>query len=65
MVLWIRPSCIFVQRAGKIVTFHKSSVSSIMPENINDLQKKIDFLVNGGALKLLTDLLSDKGIKAL
>ena len=36
-----------------------------MSENINDLQKKIDFLVNGGALKLLTDLLSDKGINAL
>ena len=36
-----------------------------MPENINDLQNKIDFLVNGGALKLLTDLLNSKNIKAL
>ena len=36
-----------------------------MPENINELQKKIDFLVNGGALQLLTDFLNNKGIKAL
>ena len=36
-----------------------------MPENIRELQNRIDFLANGGALKILTDLLTDKGIKAL
>ena len=36
-----------------------------MSENIHDLQKKIDFLVNGGALKFLTDFLSESGIKAI
>lgn len=36
-----------------------------MPENIRELQNRIDFLANGGALKILTDLLNDKGIKAL
>lgn len=36
-----------------------------MSENINEFQNKIEFLVNGGALKNLTDCLNDKGIKAL
>ena len=36
-----------------------------MSENINQLYSKIDFLVNGGALKSLTDFLTEKGIKAL
>ena len=36
-----------------------------MSENINDFQKKLDFLVNGGALKTLTDFLNNKNIKAL
>ena len=36
-----------------------------MSENINALQNRIDFIVNGGALKLLNDFLNDKGIKAL
>ena len=36
-----------------------------MSENISELQNRIDFLVNGGALQLLTDLLTSKGIKAL
>lgn len=33
--------------------------------NIHDLQNRVDFLVNGGALKILTDFLNEKGIKAL
>ena len=36
-----------------------------MSENIKEFQNRIDFLVNGGALKTLTDFLNDKGIKAL
>ena len=36
-----------------------------MSENINEFQNKIEFLVNGGALKTLTDYLNGKGIKAL
>lgn len=36
-----------------------------MSEDIKQLQNRIDFIVNGGALKLLTDLLGEKGIKAL
>ena len=36
-----------------------------MSENINELQNRIDFLVNGGAVKILTDFLNDKGIQAL
>ena len=36
-----------------------------MSEDINALQNRIDFLVNGGALKLLTDFLTEKNIKAL
>ena len=36
-----------------------------MSENISELQNRIDFIVNGGALKLLNDFLTDKGIKAL
>ncbi|MBQ9404403.1 MAG: hypothetical protein IJR35_04555, partial [Synergistaceae bacterium] len=34
-------------------------------ENINELYNKIDFLVNGGALKSLTDFLDSKSIRAL
>ena len=36
-----------------------------MSENIKDLYSKIEFLVNGGALKSLTDFLNEKNIKAL
>ena len=36
-----------------------------MPENINDLYNKIDFLVKGGALQSLTAFLNERGIKAL
>ena len=36
-----------------------------MSENINELYNKIDFLVNGGALKSLTDFLASKSINAL
>ena len=36
-----------------------------MSENIKELYNKIDFLVNGGALKSLTDFLNEKDIKAL
>ncbi|MBQ7594776.1 MAG: hypothetical protein IJU48_10545 [Synergistaceae bacterium] len=36
-----------------------------MSENISNLYSKIDFLVNGGALKSLTDYLTEKNIKAL
>lgn len=36
-----------------------------MSENINELYNKIDFLVNGGALKSLTDFLDSKSIHAL
>ena len=36
-----------------------------MSENINELQNRINFLVNGGALKILTDFLNDKGLHAL
>ena len=36
-----------------------------MCEKINQLYNKIDFLVNGGALKSLTDFLNEKNLKAL
>lgn len=36
-----------------------------MPDDIKALYNHIDFLVNGGALKSLTDFLNSKGIKAL
>ncbi len=36
-----------------------------MPENINELYNRIDFLINGGAVKALTDFLDEKGLKAL
>ncbi|MBQ3402907.1 MAG: hypothetical protein IJG65_06010 [Synergistaceae bacterium] len=36
-----------------------------MSENTNDLYRKIDFLINGGAVKNLTDYLTSQGIKAL
>lgn len=36
-----------------------------MSENIHELYTQIDFLVSGGALKILTDFLSSQGIKAL
>lgn len=36
-----------------------------MSENINDLYRNIDFLINGGALKCLTDFLTAQNIKAL
>ena len=36
-----------------------------MSENINDLYRNIDFLINGGAVKCLADFLSGSGIKAL
>ncbi|MBQ9575075.1 MAG: hypothetical protein IJR27_07350 [Synergistaceae bacterium] len=36
-----------------------------MSENINELYKKIDFLINGGAVKNLTDFLTANSIKAL
>ena len=36
-----------------------------MSKNINELYNEIDFLVNGGALKSLTDFLNEKEIKAL
>ena len=36
-----------------------------MSENINDLYKNIDFLINGGVLKCLTDFLTAQNIKAL
>ena len=36
-----------------------------MSENINEFQNRIDFIVNGGALQILTNFLNDKGIKAL
>ncbi len=36
-----------------------------MSENINDLYKNVNFLINGGALKYMTDFLSSNGIKAL
>ena len=36
-----------------------------MSENINDLYRNIDFLINGGVVKTLTDFLSGNGIKAL
>lgn len=36
-----------------------------MSENINELYNKIDFLVNGGALKSLTDFLDSKSIRAI
>ena len=56
-------------KALKIFTltanFHRRCISSTMSENINEFQNRIDFIVNGGALKTLTDFLNDKGIKAL
>ncbi len=36
-----------------------------MPENINELYKRIDFLINGGAVKVLADFLTSEGIKAV
>ena len=36
-----------------------------MSESINEFQKKLDFIVNGGALQMLTDYLNSKSIKAL
>lgn len=36
-----------------------------MSENINELYSRIDFLINGGAVKMLTDFLEGKGIKAV
>ena len=36
-----------------------------MSENINDLYRNIDFLINGGALKSLTDFLTSQNVKAL
>ena len=36
-----------------------------MSENINEFYSKIDFLVNGGALKNLTDFLDSRSIQAL
>ncbi|MBQ3455589.1 MAG: hypothetical protein IJG36_04070, partial [Synergistaceae bacterium] len=36
-----------------------------MSENINELYRNIDFLINGGVVKTLTDFLSGNGIKAL
>ncbi|MBQ7169612.1 MAG: hypothetical protein IJR63_06895 [Synergistaceae bacterium] len=36
-----------------------------MPENINELYSQIDFLINGGAVKTLTDFLEGSGIKAV
>ena len=36
-----------------------------MPENIHELYSRIDFLINGGAVKTLTDFLEDSGIKAV
>ena len=36
-----------------------------MSENINEFQNRIDFIVNGGALKTLTDFLNSKNIKTL
>ncbi|MBR1656855.1 MAG: hypothetical protein IJ697_00110 [Synergistaceae bacterium] len=36
-----------------------------MSENINDLYSRIDFLINGGAVKCLADYFEEKKIKAL
>ncbi len=36
-----------------------------MSENISELYSRIDFLINGGAVKILTDYLTEKGIKAV
>ena len=36
-----------------------------MPENINELYNRIDFLINGGAVKTLTDFLTASNIKAV
>ena len=36
-----------------------------MSENINDLYSRIDFLINGGAVKCLTDFLDESSIKAV
>ncbi|MBR6902015.1 MAG: hypothetical protein IKN30_08180 [Synergistaceae bacterium] len=36
-----------------------------MSENIKELYSKTDFIVTGGALKILTDFLNEKNIKAL
>lgn len=36
-----------------------------MPENINELYKRIDFLINGGAVKVLADFLAGEGVKAV
>ena len=36
-----------------------------MPENINELYSRIDFLINGGAVKTLTDFLTASNIKAV
>lgn len=36
-----------------------------MSENISELYRKIDFIVNGGALKILTDFLNSQNLHAL
>ena len=36
-----------------------------MSENLKELYNKTDFIVTGGALKILTDFLNEKGVKAL
>ena len=36
-----------------------------MSENLKEIYSKTDFIVTGGALKILTDFLNEKGIKAL
>ena len=36
-----------------------------MSENLRELYNKTDFIITGGALKILTDFLNEKGIKAL
>ncbi|MBQ2617510.1 MAG: hypothetical protein IJF90_11700, partial [Synergistaceae bacterium] len=36
-----------------------------MPENINELYNRIDFLINGGAVKTLTDFLTASNVKAV
>ncbi|MBQ3457253.1 MAG: hypothetical protein IJG36_12515 [Synergistaceae bacterium] len=36
-----------------------------MPENINELYNRIDFLISGGAVKVLADFLAGEGVKAV
>ncbi len=45
--------------------FAGGAIDYPMSENINELYSKIDFLMSGGALKILTDFLNEKNIKAL